>query len=1203
MDNLTTSRNTFLITQPHMPQGQYSETAPKQTSAASILSSQDSPPPTTVTLAQRSITSTEPPHPEQSENPGKDILAERLTTYAPQNKDTDLPAELVQTVIKLTQSADYLYHGSMALVFLGFDMRPRDIDILCTSKSAENLKTKLQEQSSAIFKNIPGIKPLAIPEQISIKLNHPNASNNHVKIQLNILSVEDMLLKKGRECSASKFDHSATVHVETLEEKIEKSVENNHQYTTKYLQPDYYKEIPSPIVRSLLFNDDTSEEAKQFSVMIRALMAANESLKTIRNIEQYPKQTMIWYSKEKIEELRQSREGLIIALRNHKKLDAFLKAVEYKSSIMPATADFVKQLTESLNMKNSELEHDIAGSPLFQVCELLSLEKDSEPKKHPPELELLYLNCFKLDKKMNSSHSKEQVETKLKTCREQLIQFDLKVREPNNKDIGRLLDPGYILTRPKNSADIHATSKRLIYYATLKNPKMFHERKKLLESLSANYANINTSKEELDYYKSIATASITKSVADELVKNDEWNIETILMFFFPNLKPRLLSVKAPFLKPSQTLYTNSNLSNQPIMRHGPKLLSDKKINFEKLQNWDLSILQVISAIPTLVLCLDKKLSHIVSETAANPPHTFSKQCIRNHILFACDLAHKITHMPLALHTPEIDKRLLWAIYSYLEMTSIMRNQIESFPDECLMLTETLCFLLQNSTIQDLLSKQVIETGEDLQDIHPYTLKKLEETILTILKAPIQNKKHLGITLCLLTTVCNHKMFLTAKDKDHEERISQLAIITTKIAGEILRILMEYDLQNSLKYNQLVHRINSDCTPILQQVCTCIIQARIPEHHETKTLSNTVNALSSECQKKLTEIELKDQAFLQELESSEIKYTRKILKEYNKKKEQLTKAHDDRMMRDRQPQEVSIEKFIERVGIPAPASDYEEQAKATGELLRKLAEQLENCEHENHINDILKTTDNQLSTIEKYPVLQVWAYGDQAYSLWHPHTDRFNRAGRFVEHFMNMKNFCDAALNEASKQPKQYDYKWLYDRNPEQPIGLQSLFFLTRLYSAEKIPALITRASKSVALYEKALKQAQVASHQLTQSLMIDPFNPEHCQQIDHLHLRIGFIIDEMKQIQQLMMEIQPIPDIQSLIDIRKKLFHMLQPPVSKAINKISDSKYTLDDTVVNWKPDPAVLEAQRSILEKLDKAIDGFTELHTRLSGGKRITS
>ncbi|USE37289.1 hypothetical protein [Endozoicomonas sp. SCSIO W0465] len=1212
MDNRTASNFTLPLTTQHnslqqgpivvQDQQQYLKPAPQLFPARPIIrQAQDfSLSPSTEMVVERAVTSARAnPHLTNPDSTRSVNPSENQRASGTQKQDTGLPAELVSVVIELTQNPEYIFHGSMALLMQEFNVLPNDIDLFCTMESATNLKKSLMKKFSPVVNTIPGIEPLAIPEQINIRLHHARYPKNPLKIQLNILTEEEIKAIKTREYLAAKFDHSGTVYIESLEEKVKKSTDNNHQFTTKYLQEGFHKNIPTPIIRSLLFNNESSDEARQFSVMIRALMAAHESLKTLCIVEQNPDQATGLCSAERIDELRQSREGLLISLRNQNRFNEFLSAIKDRSATMPVTMDFAKQLIEPINTEHPEFTRNATGSPSIQVSELLSLKQttDTGIRKHPAVLELLYLNNFKLDKPKRSHLSKAQLRTKLKECREKLDQFGLNVKTPNEKDLKRLLNPNYILTRPTSTADIHSCSQRLLYYAAIKNPELFQQRARLITSLAAEFSRQKTSQEEYEILKSGVFTSAGKNLTEALATHDQWYVETILMLFFPNLKPSMHKVSAPFLRPAQALYCRANLSNHEVMKKVPQIFKSEEVNLDDLRNCDAQIFKLLGAIHTLQLCLDKKLNNIVSNTVACPPDTFSKRCIKDHILFTCDLVHKIILLPLAMHTPNIDSELLWALYSYLGIISTMRNHIQSFPNEHLMLTETLCFVLQSNTIQNLLSKQETETRKNIKTLLSETLKKLECTILSTLKTPLQSQDHLSIFMCLLKTICNHKMFLTAQDGNHKERISQLAIIVTHMAEQLLSLVRQGDLQITPEYSQLVHRIHSVCTPLLKEVCTSVVQVKIPELSATKGLIETVNSLSEECQNKLNNIEHIYQNYLKELEKSEREYNKKILNIYQDKKRQIDQKQALRIESQRHLHDNMTRKITEKLEGSKFASDYAKLVNTTGDILKQLAIQLECCEDEVSLNDILNNADHQLSVIEKFPVLRVWAYGDQAYSLWQPHTDQFNRAGRFVEHFKNMKEFCTKARDEAIARPKQYDSKWLHKKNPEQPISLQNLYFLTRLYDPQEIPKLIKRAGYSVSLYEKALQQASNASHQLTQSMMVDPENSEHHHQKHHLEQRIAFIINEMNQIKQFMEELHPIPDMQDFLKTRKELFRNLQTQTATTTKDqpTSDSERMLQALSANWKPDQSVFEGQRSAVQRLDQAIVGFIALKTLL--------
>lgn len=261
--------------------------------------------------------------------------------------------------------------------------------------------------------------------------------------------------------------------------------------------------------------------------------------------------------------------------------------------------------------------------------------------------------------------------------------------------------------------------------------------------------------------------------------------------------------------------------------------------------------------------------------------------------------------------------------------------------------------------------------------------------------------------------------------------------------------------------------------------------------------------------------------------------------------------------------------------------------------------------ENYANE-LKTIDCEFPEIQQSPVLAVWVYGDLAYSLCNTCTDQFNRATLFVEKFEKMKTFCTDALKDAAAQPRLYDAKWLYDRNPNQPVSISGIHFLTRLSDPAKVQALIKRAFTSTSLYEVALDRARDAAHQLTQDRMVRLVNGENELQMDHLQQRVAFIIEEMNDVKQYLKDLQPVPDMSKLLTTRKQLFQMLNTKTitgasgGTAGNQGKEAKDTIYKVLLKkseseWKVDNSVRDMRSSAEQQLEHVIKGFTELKTQL--------
>ncbi len=856
----------------------------------------------------------------------------------------------------------------------------------------------------------------------------------------------------------------------------------------------------------------------------------------------------------------------------------------------------------------------------FSAQQVLQLKQNrTDTKETPHALKLLYLDSFDFYQKIRVSDgfdergnkikvSPREQKKQLKEWQQQLRQNNSRVRLPSLNKIKKLPSSKILLAPPTTNANIHPRSRQLSRAASSLDPKKFIEREDVINSLSAHLASHKYSDEEISEMKKIAKTKEAREFTERLEKDDLWNLEFITMYYYPFFEPKTYKLHAPFIKPVETIYCRPNLSNQPIVQHGSEYFALSE-GVQALQDTgDSQLSETPRTITALASCLSIKLEHLVDgNTPANPPEAFSRQCIQWHIQLTCDLVYKMIKMGDG-DTQEIREKLAQSLDGLLDSIEIISHRSSEFSDEFIMATNSLCLLLQSGPLQSLLSLQEAEVPDDIKKLLYNTVEKLENTILMILVKSLQCPEFLSITMCLLKTISDNKMFLTALADSNKKRVVRLARVTTETANELLKTLTTHRVNETVDYSRFVDKLNSSCRPVLHDVHTKVIQKINPDHTESRKLEDCIDKLSTECKSRLTKIEEEYQNYLKRLEESERKCNQKILQAYGEKKEQLALEQEARAERNKQLQDVMARENPALLETPELAAEYLKLVNPTGELLQQLTDELK---HEEGYVNKLNRIDSTFPAIEKWPVLQVWVYGDIAYSLCSTYIDEFNRAARFVENFEKMKSFCAKAREEAFAKPKQYDSKWLYDKDPNQPVSLNSIHFLTILSNPEQVQTLIKRASYSASLYEIALARARNASHQLTQEMIISPGKAEHVEQMNHLHQRIAFIIEEMKQVKQHLKDLLPVPDMSDLLTIRKELFKMLRTKApgftagqtdrsaGNHANTKKDTTYEslLEKSANEWKLDRSICDEQYSAAQKLEQVIEGFTALKTQLAG------
>ncbi|USE37290.1 hypothetical protein [Endozoicomonas sp. SCSIO W0465] len=371
----------------------------------------------------------------------ENIQASTSACHAYKYNNTGIPVELVRMLIEHTQTTAYVYHGSFALHAQNFDVKPNDIDILCSMSSAMDLLSRLTKepglQGLISSKVIPGIEQLGIPEQISISIADKNSTGKTLIIQLNIIDEDKIPGIKTKICTAEKFDHRGTIYIEDPEEKVRFLTENNQKFLTQYLQGDYHKNLPTTVSRSLLFNSESSDEARQFSVMMRALMAAHQSKNAINTFEKNPDQAIKFCNQDSMETLKQSRIDLIKCLREHVKFNDFLAAITARLTSMPKNTEFAQKLLEPFNLEHLQesqtnktrvimqnhpapegcagfqpvdpgnLQHTATRMPDIDVTKLSPMDNSRDRKKMDPDMKLLFLNHLPLDQSHKKGNSND----------------------------------------------------------------------------------------------------------------------------------------------------------------------------------------------------------------------------------------------------------------------------------------------------------------------------------------------------------------------------------------------------------------------------------------------------------------------------------------------------------------------------------------------------------------------------------------------------------------------------------------------------------------------------------------------------------------------------------------------------------------------------------------------------------------------------
>ncbi|WP_257295115.1 hypothetical protein [Endozoicomonas sp. YOMI1] len=759
-----------------------------------------------------------------------------------------------------------------------------------------------------------------------------------------------------------------------------------------------------------------------------------------------------------------------------------------------------------------------------------------------------------------------------------------------------------LLARPTTYVNIHPISSQLVHTAASLDPVKFNEREKVRNSLAAHLAYNKSSDIEINKLKEMAKTKEAKGYVERLGTDDLWNLDFTSKFYYPYFDQKVFTLKAPFIRSAETIYCHPRFSNQPLIEHQAKLFEPCAEEQIIKETYDNQLIDTTNTITSLAKTLSIKLNQRVDDnTPANVPDTFSRQCIQWHIQFTSDLIYKMIKLGEE-NTQDMGESLAQSMDGLLVSINTLSDYSPEFPDEFILITESLCLLLQSPPLLRLLSQQEAQVPCDVKELWLNSLEQLENTILMIVIKSLRHPGLLNTTMCLFKTLSDHNIFRTGQAGSNKMFIIRLARLALEITNNLLTTLTSHFPDDLSTHDQFVQQLNSCCS-ILNKLHREIIQKSNLVDTESQNLGACIKTLHEACKIRFTEIEKIRQDYLRECES-EKNSNHDIIRANIKKKEHSKQKQEARKKRNHQLQEEIARVKSEPLEKEEPESDH---AKLVNSLIKRLQLFSKKLEYgESYVNE-LKTVDCAFPEIQQSPVLAVWVYGDLAYNLCNKCTDKFNRATLFVEKFEKMRAFCDAALKEAAARPKHHDYLWLYDRNPNQPVSISSINFLTRLSDPEQVQALIKRAFASASLYETALNRARDAAHQLTQDMMAGLVNGENDQQMYHLQQRLAFIIEEMNDVKQYLKDLQPLPDMSNLLATRKQLFIMLKtkditgrPGGGKADNQGKEAKDSiyealLEKSVSDWKVDNSVCDMCNSAEQQLEQVIKGFTELKIQL--------
>ncbi len=864
---------------------------------------------------------------------------------------------------------------------------------------------------------------------------------------------------------------------------------------------------------------------------------------------------------------------------------------------------------------------DMTDSPgtSISVQQVLQLRHPGAARKTPHALKLLYFDCFDFHQKIRTCDSFDEKGSRIKLSRSELkkqhriLQNRLKesnsmVKLPPLNKLRKLPSADILLSKPTTQASIHPRSVQLSQAAASLDPVKFTEREKIRKSLAAHLASYKASAEEISTMKERAKTKEARECVERFATDDLWNLDFSIMHYYPYFDQKIFTLEAPFIRPVETIYCRSRLFNQQSIIHKGNYFEFSEEEEKAIDEAnDSQLIETVKTISALAKILTIKLNQRVNgNTPVNLPETFSRQCILWHVQFSCDLVYKMIKLGEE-DTPDITEILAISLDSLLDSIKALSDCSSEFPDEYITVTESLCLLLQCGPLQRLLSLQEAQVTGNIKKLWHHSLVRLKNTILTILVKSLQHPELLNTTMSLFKTLSDHGMFLTALADSKPIFTIRFARVTSEITNNLLKTLTNNYPNDISTHDQFVRQLY-DCCSILNNIHQKLILKPNLVHAESQNLGDCIKTLHKACKHRLTEIEKARQDYVNEIES-EKKNNHDILRANKEKREHSKQKQATREKRKNQLQGEITRVKHEPQEIEEPESDHAKLIKDMSKRLQLFGKKLE---YGKNYPDELKTINCEFPEIRRSQVLAVWVFGDIAYTLCNQCTDKFNRAALFVRRFDKMKTFCADALEEAAQRAGQYDAKWLYDRDPNQPVSISSIDFLTRLSDPEQVQALIKRAFASASLYESALNRARDAAHQLTQDMMVDPVNGESDLHMYHLQQRVAFIIEEMNEIKQYLEDLQPVPDMSDLLATRKQLFQMLKTKdvadgqtsdiAGNQEKKTKNAVYRalLEKSESNWKVDDSVCDMRNSAEQQLEQVIKGFTELKTQLGSEGR---
>ena len=466
-----------------------------------------------------------------------------------------LPAELVRLVMDCTCNPQYIYHGSAALALQGIDgIFPGDLDIRCSPDAARQLVALIQQEVNTLNEQnrdqkcsvvaspvIPGIEPLSIPEQINLTIHQ---REHNLKVQLNLIGDNDNTAIPEQPTGNPAPDNLRNIHAESLHPQIKGLIENNKRFSCEYLRDTYYEKIPTPIVRSILFNDELTDDAKQNALFIRTLLALHQSEKlihTLANIE-------IATTKELLNGLTCSVSTLLATINQHPHLTKFIFAIDRKKEHF-----------------NHEKIHFI--KTLLERFELSFVDPIARPLAEPGRLESTITSNYNLPHPPQTGIKKQKIKPLSNTQKKQLLSTPTSAKEASKAKLDNELKLLYftdLSTNMESRRNPLMNNAKLMYFQTEETFKP--ERKKIMDSLTMffheNTLFLKMMEPSIHNMKNLYETlplELTIFTPDQI--NPSGFITAPFIYFFPNSKPKKITFHLKHLPSYKILFKGFDQMN------------------------------------------------------------------------------------------------------------------------------------------------------------------------------------------------------------------------------------------------------------------------------------------------------------------------------------------------------------------------------------------------------------------------------------------------------------------------------------------------------------------------------------------------------------------------------------------------------------------------------------------------------------------